>query len=238
MANFMLVHGAWHGGWCWNRLIPLLVSAGHRAHAVTLTGLGERSHLLSRNVTLATHIEDVVQAMISEEFHDAILVGHSYAGMVITGAADRLPDRTSHLVYLDAILPLPGESWSDQQSKDVVESRVQAAAKSGGLSLPAPDPEVFGLSGDDRAWVARRQTPHPFATYQDVLRFDFERWQQMKRTYIDCQKPALASINASRARMRSQSGWKEFILQAGHDPMVECPKDLAEILFRVAAPSS
>jgi pimeloyl-ACP methyl ester carboxylesterase len=188
-------------------------------------------------VGLSTHVEDVVAAIACEELSNVILVGHSYAGMVITGVAERLSGVIAHLVYLDAILPLPGESWSDQQSAEVVESRVKAAAASGGLSLPAPDPEVFGLVGEDREWVARRQTPHPFATYQEKLSFDFERWAKFPRSYIDCQKPALASINGSRERMRGQSGWEVVVLEAGHDPMVQCPSDLAAALHRLATPA-
>jgi thioesterase domain-containing protein len=135
MTSFVLVHGAWHGGWCWQRVLPLLRSARHVAHAVTLTGCGERAHLLTPGIRLATHVDDVLGVVAAEELADVVLVGHSYAGMVVTGAADRLlqraPGTLAHLVYLDAVTPHPGESWSSQHAAETVAARVQAAAARG-----------------------------------------------------------------------------------------------------------
>src|SRR5438128_128006 len=104
MATFVLVHGAWHGGWCWKRVTPLLRAAGHEVYATTLTGLGERVHLASPNVGLALHVQDVVGVLEYEDLRDVILVGHSYGGIVISGVADRVPERLRHLVYLDALV--------------------------------------------------------------------------------------------------------------------------------------
>ena len=175
MTSFVLVHGAWHGGWCWQRVLPLLRSAGHVAHAVTLTGCGERAHLLTPGIRLATHVDDVLGVVAAEELADVVLVGHSYAGMVVTGAADRLlqraPGTLAHLVYLDAVTPHPGESWSSQHAAETVAARVQAAAANGGVALPPPDGSVFGLDGADLAWVNRRMTPQPFGVYRDALDF-------------------------------------------------------------------
>lgn len=242
MAQFLLVHGAWHGAWCWRRVLPLLWRAGHRPHAVTLTGLGDRQAALTHDVTLQTHINDVVAAVEAEEMDHPILVGHSYGGMVITGAADRLtasdPARVARLVYLDAIVPVPGESWSSTQDAETVEARVAAAEADGGLSLPPPDPVVFGLEGVDRDWVERRQTPHPFAPYREPLAFDPERWQALARSYITCHAPALASIEPSRQRARNQGDWDWHELATGHDPMVSAPADLAALLTRIAAQAS
>ena len=240
MADFVLVHGAWHGGWCWRRVTPLLEAAGHRAHALTLTGVGERAHLLDARVGLDTHVEDVLGALKAEEMVDPILVGHSYAGMVITGAAEK---RTAaglsigRLVYLDAAVPLPGESWSSRHSPEVVAARRQAAAASAGLSLPPPDPAIFGLSGADRDWVARRQTPHPFSPYETPLHFDNARWRAIPRSFIDCVAPPLATIDASRRRVREQGDWDIQVMQTGHDPMISDPAGLARILISLAAVS-
>ena len=110
MANFVLVHGAWHGAWCWRRVVDLLQAQGHRVHAVTLTGVGERAHLLSPDIHLNTHIQDVVAAIENEELSDVVLAVHSYAGMVGTGVADRIGQRLHHLVYVDAVVPKPGEA--------------------------------------------------------------------------------------------------------------------------------
>jgi len=112
MADFVLVHGAWHGSWCWRKILPMLWTKGHRAFAVTLTGLGDRVHLMSPSIRLATHIDDVAAVIETEELKRIVLVGHSFAGMLVTAVADRYPDRIAHLVYVDAIVPHSGESWS------------------------------------------------------------------------------------------------------------------------------
>lgn len=239
MAQLLLVPGAWHGAWCWRRLLPLLWQAGHHPHAVTLTGLGERRRELTHAVTLQTHIDDVLAAVQAEEMESPVLVGHSYAGMVITGAADRLtadgPGRVARLVYIDAIVPLPGETWSSTQDAATVAARVAAAEADGALSLPPPDPAAFGLTGADRDWVARRQTPHPFAPYREPLAFDGGRWRALARSYIDCSSPALASIEPSRRRVREQGDWDRHELATGHDPMISAPAELAALLSRIVA---
>src|SRR5665647_256470 len=154
MANFVLVHGAWHGGWCWQRVMAALQQQGHRVHAVTLTGLGERAHLLSPAINLDTHINDVINLIEAEELSDVVLAVHSYAGMIGTAVADRLglraptlaasraalpPEgavspwggpaakpRLKHLVYVDAVVPKPGESWSSTQSSATQQQRMTA----------------------------------------------------------------------------------------------------------------
>src|SRR6478609_7167062 len=161
MANFVLVHGAWHGGWCWRRVVQALTAQGHRAHAVTLTGVGERAHLMSSAITLETHISDVLQAIEAEEMEDVVLAVHSYSGMIGTAVADRLPKGLRHLVYVDAVVPRPGESWGGTHASAVREARLAAAAASPDFSFPPPDPAVFGLVGADLEWVRRRQTAHP-----------------------------------------------------------------------------
>ena len=129
MADFLLVHGAWHGAWCWRDVTTALVRAGHRAHAVTLTGLGERAHLLHAGIDLQTHVQDVVAAIESEEMQQVVLVGHSYAGMLVTAVTDRMPGRIGHLVYLDAVVPKPGESWSSTHA-----AATRCTSKSSGIS--------------------------------------------------------------------------------------------------------
>ncbi len=175
MADFLLVHGAWHGAWCWRAVIPALVCAGHRVHAVTLTGLGERAHLLRADIDLQTHVTDVIQAIEAEELQQVVLVGHSYAGMLITAVADRMPQRLSRLVYLDAVVPKPGESWSGTHSPATRKARLDAARASPLFAFPPPDPVVFGLDGEGHAWVVRRQTPHPAGTYEAPLDFNVQR---------------------------------------------------------------
>ncbi len=246
MANFVLVHGAWHGAWCWSRVLPLLVAGGHGAQAVTLTGVGERAHLLSREITLETHIADVMNFIAAQELHDVVLVVHSYAGMIGTAVADRLqatqPGLLRHLVYLDAAIPNPGESWSSRHPDEVRLARTQAAQGHPLNALPPPDPAVFGLSGEDRAWVARRQTPHPFEPYTHALDFDMARVASVPHTFIDCDTPALKTIDSIRERVRDPQFWNGLwahkgrlvVLHTGHDPMVSAPAELANELLACA----
>lgn len=229
MTDFVLVHGAWHGAWCWRRILPGLHEAGHRAFAVSLTGTGERAHLLSSAIRLSTHIDDVAAVVEAEELKGAILVGHSYAGMVITGVADRLADRLAHLVYLDASVPLSGESWSSPHPPHVQEARRKVIAETG--AIPPADPALFGLSGDDAAWVARRQRPHPGGVYDDPLVFDTARVAALPRCFIDCTAPALETIAPSRQRARTQPGWRYIEIATGHDPMISAPGQMLESLF-------
>jgi pimeloyl-ACP methyl ester carboxylesterase len=235
--SYVLVHGAWHGAWCWARVLPALRNAGHVAHAVTLTGVGDRAHLMSGDIRLRTHVRDVLSLIACEELSDVVLVGHSYAGMVITGVADTLLKQGStvlrHLVYVDAIVPRPGESWSSTQPPETVAARLKAAKEAGGIAIAPPDASVFGLQGDDAAWVNRRQTGQPLGVYQDPLAFDAARVAQLPRTFVDCVQPALATVAESRKRVRAEKGWSVHELATGHDPMVSAPGELVRILLDV-----
>ena len=235
---FVLVHGAWHGAWCWRRVLPLLRAAGVEAHAVTLTGVGERAHLMSPGIDLNTHIQDVIGLIEAEELQRVVLVGHSYGGIVITGVAHRLqrerPGLLVHLVYLDAVTPHPGESWSSQHTPETRQARIDAAAPSGGISFPPPDASVFGLTGADRDWVNRRQTPQPLALYHQPLHFDAARVARLPRAFIDCTAPALPTIAPARLKVRQEPGWQVLEMTTGHDPMVSAPQELVRLLLQIA----
>lgn len=233
MADYVLVPGAWHGAWCWKKLLPGLWQAGHRAFPVCLSGVGERAHQLSRDIRLKTHADDVAAVIEAEELQRAILVGHSYAGMVITAVADRLPQRIGRLVYLDAVVPLPGESWSSGHTEEVRGKRREAIAQTG--TIPPADPALFGLQGEDAAWAARRSTPQPGGVYDDPLHFDAARIAALPRTFIDCTDPALATIAASRRRVREQPGWQLLQIPTGHDAMISAPQALLQHLLSLAA---
>jgi pimeloyl-ACP methyl ester carboxylesterase len=243
MANFVLVHGAWHGGWCWREVVRPLARAGHRVHAVTLTGLGERAHLLSPSITLETHIADVIGVIEAEELEAVVLAVHSYAGMLGTAVADRMGERLAHLVYVDAVVPKPGESWSSTHASATREARLTAARARADFSFPPPDPAVFGLSAEPHAWVARRQTPHPGHTYEAPLDFDVQRVARVPRTFIDCTAPPLATIDVIRQRVRDARFWdghwlpgaRVVELATGHDPMISAPEALVDVLLACAA---
>jgi len=243
MANFVLVHGAWHGAWCWRRVTDRLSAQGHHVYAVTLTGVGERAHLLTPDIHLSTHIQDVVATIETEELQDVVLAVHSYAGMLGTGVADLMPERLRHLVYVDAMVPKIGESWSATHTRAIREGRLAAAQASPTYSFPAPGPELFGLNGDDAAWVARRQTPHPGHPYSDILNFSPKRVASVPRTYIRCTQPTLATMDAIWPRVTDPSFWDSLWLPGsraiematGHDPMVSAPQELTQILLDCAA---
>ena len=235
MTDFVLVHGAWHGAWCWQKMLPSLWSKGHRAFAVTLTGVGERAHLMSPTIKLATHIEDVAAVIETEELTRVVLVGHSYAGLLITAVADRYAQRIVRLVYVDAIVPHSGESWSSTHDESARQARRAVIARDG---VMAPPPALaFGLTGADAEWVDRRQRPHPGGVYEDVLQFDEARVAGLSRTFVDCTSPALPAIEKSRQRARSEPGWKVVEIATGHDPMISAPAQLLDILEQ-ASPSS
>lgn len=238
MSALVLIHGAWHGAWCWRRVLPGLRAAGHGAHAVTLTGVGERAHLLRPDLRLRDHIADVLGLIDAEELgDDLVLVGHSYGGLVMTGVADALLARglkPRHLVYVDAVTPHPGESWSSQHAPETVRARLEAAAQRPGGAMPPPDAAVFGLDGADRDWVNRRQTPQPAGVYQDRLDFDAARIATLPRTFIDCTAPALPTIAVMRERVRREPGWQVVELATGHDPMISAPEALVALLLDCA----
>jgi pimeloyl-ACP methyl ester carboxylesterase len=232
VTTVVLVAGAWHGAWCWQRVLPALWRAGHTAVPVTLTGVGERAHQLSPEVDLGTHVEDVVAAVRAQECRDAVLVGHSYGGVVVTGAADRLGEEVGRFVYVDAVVPTPGRSWADCIPPEARAQRQALIAEHG--HIPPPPASAYGLTGDDAAWVERRQTPHPAGVFTDPLHFDADRWAARPRTHVDCTAPALATIEPSRRLVREQPGWELVELATGHDPMVSAPDELADVLLEVA----
>ena len=232
--TYVLVHGAWHGGWCWRRVADRLKSEGHRVFSPTLTGLGERAHLLTREVSLETHIADVVGLLEAEELEDVVLVGHSYGGIVITGVAAREKSRLWQLIYLDAAIVEDGASWSSLSPPEVALARRKAAKESsGGLSIPAPEAAVFGLADrDDLEWVQRRLTPHPFAAYDQTLRWGGPVGNGLPKVYVDCIEPAYAGLAAVKERYRGKPGWTFVELKTGHDAMVSAPAETAQILLR------
>ncbi len=238
--TFLLVHGSWHGAWCWRRVRPHLQSAGFDSHAVTLTGVGERRHLLSAQINLETHVRDVLGVIDAEELSRIVLVGHSYGGMVITGVIGALQkqgraDLVEQLVFLDAHTPRNGESWYDLMVPELADQRVQQGmTEGGGVFLPPPDASVFGLDGADRDWVNRRQTPQPFGVFQSKVSVDDAALHAMPRTYIDCTNPQLALLNVSRARVKADLTWRYVAMDIGHDPMVNAAEPLAQLLVEAA----
>ena len=144
--TYVLVHGAWHGGWCWKEVAEGLRGMGHRVSTPTQTGLGERKHLLSKDITLDIFVADIVNHIEAEELNDVILVGHSFGGASITGTADKIPNRIRHLVYLDSLILENGQSPFSKLPPDVVVARRKLVAEQGqGIFVPPPPPTAFGI---------------------------------------------------------------------------------------------
>lgn len=234
--TYVLVHGAWHGGWCWKRVRDILETAGHRVYTPTQTGLGERSHLLGPGITLDTFVRDVCNVLVWEDLRDVILVGHSFGGASITGAADRERDRIAHLVYLDALVLQNGQSPFSVIGEEIANTRrAQAMTASGGAWMPPPDPSAFGVvDPHDTAWLRTHCTPHPISTYEDCLQLDGPVAAGLPVTYIAV-TPHYGPGKASRAYARAQQGWSYLEMQAGHDAMVTSPESLAKALLRIGA---
>ena len=229
--TFLLVHGAWHGGWCWSRVAANLRTRGHTVHTPTQTGLGERSHLLSKSITLDTFVEDIVNVAKWEDLNDVVLVGHSFGGSAISGVADRMRGRVRQLIYLDALMLENGRSPFSMLPKEVVEARIKAADESsGGLSLPVPKASAFGVvDAQQTAWVEAHLTPHPLGTYTSPLTLANPVGNGVPVTYIVCTDPIYAALQASRDWVKA-AGWKTVEIKTGHDAMVTAPDKLADML--------
>jgi pimeloyl-ACP methyl ester carboxylesterase len=234
-STYVLVHGAWHGGWCWERVSSRLRAQGHRVFCPTLTGLGERAHLLTREVNMTTHINDVIAVLEAEELEDVVLVGHSYGGIVVTGVAAKAKSRLRQLVYLDSAIVENGESWSSAHSPQVRAERRKLAEASGGLSMPVPKAEVFGVrEARDVEWVQRRMTPQPFAPYDQKMHWGGPVGNGLPKVYIDCVDPAYPGLAPVKDKYRNQPGWPFVEIKTGHDAMVSAPEETAKLLLGFA----
>jgi pimeloyl-ACP methyl ester carboxylesterase len=237
VATYVLVHGGGHGGWCYQRVARLLRSAGHEVYTPTLTGLGERSHLLSADVDLDMHVTDVTAVLHYEDLHDVILVGHSYGGMVITGVADRASDRVGRLVYLDAANPVNGQSLRDVAGP-VIEAARPAGAIIDGMELvllPAPEAGLFfGVTDpDDVAWMADRLTGHPWKCFEQPLDLTNEEalWA-IPQYHIVC-TATLATRDAALME-RARAEHRLWDIDTAHDLMITEPDAVAGALLQVA----
>lgn len=229
-STFVLVHGAWHGGWCWTRVEALLRARGHRVFAPSLTGLGDRSHLLHPGISLETHVQDVVNLVEWEGLDSVVLVGHSYGGMVITGAAERLLPRLKAIVYLDAIIPnAPNESLLDVTGPADRARREAVAAGTG--YLPPGKAEFLKVNVADRAWVDSKLTPHPLLTFKQGLPAIGAHERVPNKVYVRATGIAVPFYDRILAERRNRPGWKAFELPFGHDLMVDAPREVSEILL-------
>lgn len=235
MSRFVLLHGAWHGGWCWNRVAPILRARGHEVTTPTQTGLGERAHLLSPEITLTTFCDDLTNHLEWTEARDAVLVGHSFGGTPISNAAWAAPERVASLIYFDALVVEAGQTPISTMPPDVRALRRQHAQDtSGGLTLPTPPAAAMGVTDKaDAAWLEAMMTPHPMRTFETAAPFDGPPGAGKPAAYIVCRDPVYSPLEESRARARAL-GWPVEEIAAGHDAMVTAPEALADLLERLA----
>lgn len=234
MATYVLVHGAWHGSWCWKRVRKVLQAAGHDVFTPTLTGVGERSHLGSVNVNLSTHVADVRNLIQWEELSDVILCGHSYGGCVISGAADQIPDRIRALVYLDAFVLEDGECLGDLVPPEQVRSmREQAQAGDGCKVAPIPA-EVFQVNPRDAAWVNAQCAPQPLATFEERIKLTGGLNRIKDITHVLATGFREGSPFPFCHERAKAKGWKTRTIPCGHDVMLDLPQELTALLLECA----
>jgi pimeloyl-ACP methyl ester carboxylesterase len=232
--TFVLIHGAWHGGWCWRRVSDLLEKNGHKVFAPTLTGLGERSHLLTKDVNLDTHIADVVNVVKWEDLRDVCLVVHSYGGWPGSGALEQIGDRVSSIVWLDAFKPENGQRGADYTS-EAFRKALFAAVEKGEPGRPAPKAEAFGVNEKDRAWVESKLTPQPTGAAVQPIKLTGARDKVAKKTYIRAARYPQPSFDKALAECKADPSWRTFeTTDAGHDVMVDAPEWLVGILLQVS----
>ena len=232
--HFLLIHGAWHGGWVWNEISEILNYQGYSVSTPTLTGLGEKKHLLSSKITIDTFIEDVVNHIIFENLNNIILVGHSFAGSVISGVADKLKNRIQKLIYFDAVILKDGQKPFDIAPKELVKQRIELAKRFGnGISIPAPSADAFGVFDVKKSLLLEEKlTPHPLSTYQSKLTIKNEIGNGIPLFYIFCNDPVYKSLESSRKVVRKLK-WPIFELNAGHDAMLTHPKETLNLLMKI-----
>ena len=231
MATFVLVHGAWHGGWCWQRVAKLLRAKGHEVHTPTLSGVCERSHLAGPDITLDTHIMDVVNEIKWNELSNVVLVGHSYGGLVVSGVCEKISNKIGSLVMLDAFVSENGQSLVDMQPPAAAKAFSDLEAK-GEWRVPPRSAAMFHVNEKDQAWVDAQCTVHPIKCFTQKLALTGARDRVAKKAYIRASQPS-EPFDASKAKTQ-KSGWKAVSLDVGHDVMVDMPERLTEILIEVA----
>lgn len=235
MTTFVLVHGAWHGGWCWREVADRLQSSGHRVFAPTLTGLADRSHLLTRETGLETHILDIVNLLEWEELGDIVLCGHSYRGMVVTGAADRAAGRLRALVYLDAFVPADGQRLHDMAPPERVAAFERDAAERGdGWKVPPLPASAWLDDPAQQAWVEAKATPHPLRCLTDTLRLT-GAWETVgRKMHVLATANDPSPFHAIHGRVAAEGGWLRRRIDGRHDLMISHPDETAALLLEAA----
>lgn len=222
MATFVIVHGAWAGAWAWTRVVDRLRARGHGVHVPTLSGLGERVHLNQMPITLATHIDDVVNEILFHDLDEVVLVAHSYGGIVGTGAIERMPERIAAAVYIDALVPEDGQSFVDFIGGWDLDGPL--------VDAPPTSPGDY-FREEDRLWVDSKATPQPAATLTEPLKVTGAYKQVPKKTYVVA--TGWDGFSGYAQKFRTDPGWQVRELPCGHDVGIDMPDELTALLEEV-----
>ena len=231
--TFVLVHGAWHGGWCWRRVADLLEAKGHKVFTPTLTGLGERSHLMRAGINVSTHVTDVVNLIKWEGLSGVVLCGHSYGGLVVSGVAERAAAAIGSIVFLDAFEPENGDSMAALTSQ-AVRDNLKIATERGDLGVPPRSAAAFLVNEKDQAWVDAMCVPQPIGTMTEVMALSGARERIAKKSYIRAAAYPNPGFDTAYARVKADKSWRTYEVPCGQDKKVDMPERLAEILAEVA----
>jgi pimeloyl-ACP methyl ester carboxylesterase len=233
--TYVLVHGAWYGGWCWEKVAQSLRAQGHTVSTPTCPGLGEQAHLLSRDISLTTFITSITNHILYQGVSEVVLVGSGFAGVVISGVADRIPHLIDKLVYVDAMVLSSGLSVFDAQPAAITRKRQEQVLTQGkGVAIPAPPINDYGkLDSESLAWVNKRLTPHPVGTYEEKLVLSNPLGNGRPRIYVDCTASPFEPLVEVKKALRTQAGWQWIELDSHHDPMITDPQALSNLLATV-----
>lgn len=231
MTAFVLVHGAWHGGWCWQRVAARLRAKGHDVYTPSLTGLGDRAHLLNASINLSTHIADITGIVESYDLENVVLCGHSYGGLVITGVADRVPDRIQALVYLDALVPDDGQCMFDTIPPAIADGFRAQAMAGDGHSVPPMTAEQFNVNEADATWMNRKCCNHPLASFTEPLTLNGRHLEVPLRIYVLAAGFDHPGTKAAYEAVKAKPGWESEIMQGGHDLMIDNPDAVTDTLL-------
>lgn len=234
MTTFILIHGMWHGGWCWDRLSALLRNARHNIYALTLAGLAERADMRSDTIDLNTHVQEIVDLIESKNLRDVILVGHSLGGFIAPVVADRIPDRIMHIVNLDGIVPENGKSLADLIGETWDFFKRKAIENGDEWRCPPILEWTFGVSGADLEWAQSKLTPHPLKTLMTPVVFENPRAKSIPSTFILCSEGMTDEDVAAEEKKFTGLGMNFRSLPTGHDAMITMPNELAKILLELA----
>lgn len=236
--TFVLVHGAWHGGWCWKYVRDILEAKGHRVYTPTLTGLAEYSHMLSADVDMNTHIKDITNLFWWEDLNDVTLVAHSYAGWVCSGALEKVEKQVSSLVMVDAFLPADGTSAYDTNTPEQ-QAELNKLRAAGTVARPPINAKAFGVKTQANIdWVNAKMTPQPMNAVFTKAQLTGARERIAKKLFIRALGFPQPAFQKNYEVTKADSTWKTYGVpgeQSGHDIMVDAPQLLADLIEKAAS---